>query len=264
MLLAININNTQIKVGGYHGTDLLVHWRIATDLDKTDDEYAMILRGLFQYAGLEFPAVESAAISSVVPPLTEVFERLCSRYFGVAPLVVGPGVRTGMRILYEHPKEVGADRICNAIAVYEKHGGPAIVVDFGTATTFTAVSAEGDFLGGAIAPGIGISVDALAEHTAQLPRVELSKPKTVIGRSTVTAMQAGIIFGFVGQVEEIVRRIRAELGVQAVTVATGGWAELIVDDCRCFDHLDPLLTLEGLRIIHERNRTADVSRPAPS
>ncbi len=264
MLLAININNTQIKVGGYHGTDLLVHWRIATDLDKTDDEYAMILRGLFQYAGHEFPAVESAAISSVVPPLTEVFERLCSRYFGVAPLVVGPGVRTGMRILYEHPKEVGADRICNAIAVYEKHGGPAIVVDFGTATTFTAVSAEGDFLGGAIAPGIGISVDALVEHTAQLPRVELSKPKTVIGRSTVTAMQAGIIFGFVGQVEEIVRRIRAELGGQAVTVATGGWAELIVDDCRCFDHLDPLLTLEGLRIIHERNRTADVTRSAPS
>ena len=264
MLLAININNTQIKVGGYDGTDLLVHWRIATDLDKTDDEYAMILRGLFQYAGLEFPAVESAAISSVVPPLTEVFERLCSRYFGVAPLVVGPGVRTGMRILYEHPKEVGADRICNAIAVYEKHGGPAIVVDFGTATTFTAVSAEGDFLGGAIAPGIGISVDALAEHTAQLPRVELSKPKTVIGRSTVTAMQAGIIFGFVGQVEEIVRRIRTELGGHAVTVATGGWAELIVDDCRCFDHLDPLLTLEGLRIIDERNRTADVTRPAPS
>jgi len=264
MLLAININNTQIKVGGYDGTDLLVHWRIATDLNKTDDEYAMILRGLFQYAGLEFPAVESAAISSVVPPLTEVFERLCSRYFGVAPLVVGPGVRTGMRILYEHPKEVGADRICNAIAVYEKHGGPAIVVDFGTATTFTAVSAEGDFLGGAIAPGIGISVDALAEHTAQLPRVELSKPKTVIGRSTVTAMQAGIIFGFVGQVEEIVRRIRTELGGHAVTVATGGWAELIVDDCRCFDHLDPLLTLEGLRIIDERNRTADVTRPAPS
>ncbi len=254
MLLAMNINNTQIKVGGYRGTDLLVQWRIATDLDKTDDEYAMILRGLFQYAGLEFPKVESAAISSVVPPLTDVFERLCRRYFGVTPLVVGPGVRTGMRILYEHPKEVGADRICNAIAVYEKYGGPAIVVDFGTATTFTAVSAEGDFMGGAIAPGIGISVDALTEHTAQLPRVELTKPKTVIGRSTVTAMQAGIIYGFVGQVEEIVRRMRAELGGKPATVATGGWAELIVDECRCFDHLDPMLTLEGLRIIHERNR----------
>jgi type III pantothenate kinase len=204
---------------------------------------------------LEFEIVESAAISSVVPPLTDVWERMCRRYFGVTPLVVGPGVRTSMRILYENPKEVGADRICNALAVFEKHGGPAIVVDFGTATTFTAVTADGDFAGGAIAPGIGISVDALAEHTAQLPRVELVKPKTVIGRSTVTAMQSGIIYGFVGQVEEIVRRMRAELGGRAVTVATGGWAELIVGECRCFDHLDPLLTLEGLRLIHERNRT---------
>src|SRR5256886_8345863 len=195
MLLAININNTQIKVGGYRGSDLLVHWRIATDLNKTDDEYAMSRRGLFQSTGLEFAKAESAAISSVVPPLTDVFERLCQRYFGVTALVVGPGVRTGMRILYEHPKEVGADRICNAIAVHEKYGGPAIVVDFGTATTFTAVSADGDFLGGAIAPGIGISVDALTEHTAQLPRVELTKPKTVIGRSTVAAMQAGVLFG---------------------------------------------------------------------
>ncbi len=256
MLLAININNTTIKVGGYNGADLAVHWRIATDLNKTDDEYAMILRDLFRYAMLEFPMVESVAISSVVPPLTEVFERLCRRYFSTSPLVVGPGVRTGMRILYEHPKEVGADRICNAIAVYEKYGGPAIVVDFGTATTFTAVSAEGDFLGGAIAPGIGISVDALTEHTAQLPRVELAKPKTVIGRSTVAAMQAGIIYGFVGQVEEIIRRMRAELGTRVVTVATVGWAELIVDECRCFEHLDPLLTLEGLRMIHERNRAA--------
>ncbi len=264
MLLAINVNNTQIKVGGYNGAELIVHWRIATDLDKTDDEYAMILRGLFQYAGLEFSSVESAAISSVVPPLTDVFERLCRRYFGVTPLVVGPGVRTGMRILYENPKEVGADRICNAIAVTAKYGGPAIVVDFGTATTFTAVSAEGDFLGGAIAPGIGISVDALAEHTAQLPRVELTKPKAVIARSTVSAMQAGIIYGFVGQVEEIVRRMRAELGGRVVTVATGGWAELIVDECRCFDHLDPLLTLEGLRIIHERNRTAPEEARAPA
>lgn len=256
MLLAININNTTIKVGGYNGTDLAVHWRIATDLNKTDDEYAMILRDLFQYAALEFPMVEAVAISSVVPPLTEVFERLCRRYFNTSPLVVGPGVRTGMRILYEHPKEVGADRICNAIAVYEKYGGPAIVADFGTATTFTAVSTDGDFLGGAIAPGIGISVDALTEHTAQLPRVELTKPKSVIGRSTVAAMQAGIIYGFVGQVQEIVRRMRAELSDHAVTVATGGWAELIVDECRCFDHLDPLLTLEGLRMIHERNRAA--------
>jgi type III pantothenate kinase len=263
MLLALNVNNTQIKVGGYQGAALKVHWRIATDLHKTDDEYAMILRALFQHAGLETSLVASAAISSVVPPLTDVFERLCQRYFGVTPLVVGPGVRTGMRILYENPKEVGADRICNAIAVHATYGGPAIVVDFGTATTFTAVSGDGDFLGGAIAPGIGISVDALVEHTSQLPRVELIKPKTVIARSTVAAMQAGILFGFVGQVEEIVRRMRMELGGQVKTIATGGWAELIVDESRCFDHLDPLLTLEGLRIIHERNRTPlDAARPA--
>lgn len=256
MLLAININNTKVKFGAYRDSELVVDWRIATDRDKTDDEYAMVLRGLFQSAGLEFTQIDAVAISCVVPPLTDVFERMCRRYFGVSPLMVGPGIRTGMRILYENPKEVGADRICNAIAVYDKYGGPAIVVDFGTATTFTAVSAEGDFLGGAIAPGIGISVDALAEHTAQLPRVELVKPKTVIGRSTISAMQSGIIYGFVGQVEELISRTRQELGGRAVTVATGGWAELIVGECRSFDHLDPMLTLEGLRIIHERNRQA--------
>src|SRR3989442_15924152 len=182
----------------------------------------MIVHALLKYARLEVAQIDAAAISSVVPPLTEVFERLCQRYFGVTALVVGPGVRTGMRILYEHPKEVGADRICNAIAVHEKYGGPAIVVDFGTATTFTAVSADGDFLGGAIAPGIGISVDALTEHTAQLPRVELTKPKTVIGRSTVAAMQAGIIFRFAGQGEEVVRRRRAEPGGRADVGAPGG------------------------------------------
>ena len=254
MLLAININNTQIKIGGYRGKELVFHWRVATNRDKTDDEYAMNLRNLFQYAGLEFKQVESVAISCVVPKLTDVFERLSKRYFGVSPLMVGPGVRTGIKILYENPKEVGADRICNAIAVFEKYGGPSIVVDFGTATTFTAVSSTGDFLGGAIAPGVGISVDALAEHAAQLPHVELAKPKSVIARSTVTAMQSGIIYGFVGQVEEIVRRMRAELGGQAAVVATGGWADLIMGECRCLDHHDPLLTLEGLRIIHERNR----------
>jgi len=271
VLLAININNTLIKIGGYRGAELLFHWRIATDREKTDDEYAMILRELFRHIELQFAQVESVAISCVVPPLTDVFDRLCRRYFGVSPLIVGPGVRTGMRIHYENPKEVGADRICNAIAVYEKYGGPAIVVDFGTATTYTAVSASGEFLGGAIAPGVGISVGALAEHAAQLPYVELVKPKTVIARSTVTAMQSGIIYGFVGQVEEMVRRIRAELGGSATVVATGGWAELILGECRCFDHYDPLLTLEGLRIIHERNRQQAESlgealraKPAPA
>jgi len=261
VLLAVNINNTQIKIGGDRGLELLFHWRIATDREKTDDEYAMILRELFRHIELQFAQVESVAISCVVPPLTDVFERLCRRYFGVSPLMVGPGVRTGMRIHYENPKEVGADRICNAVAVFEKYGGPAIVVDFGTATTYTAVSASGEFLGGAIAPGVGISVGALAEHAAQLPYVELVKPKTVIARSTVTAMQSGIIYGFVGQVEEMVRRIRAELGGAATVVATGGWAELILGECRSIDHHDPLLTLEGLRIIHDRNRLPEAAPP---
>lgn len=254
MLLAINVNNTQIKIGGYRGAELLFHWRISTDREKTDDEYAVILRELFRHIELQFAQVEAVAMACVVPPLSDVFDRLCRRYFGVSPLIVGPGIRTGMRIQYENPKEVGADRICNAVAVYEKYGGPAIVVDFGTATHYTAVSASGDFLGGAIAPGVGISVRALAEHAAQLPYVELVKPKAAIARSTVTAMQSGIIYGFVGQVEEMVRRIRGELGGSATVVATGGWAELILSECRCFDHYDPLLTLEGLRIIHERNR----------
>jgi len=261
MLLAVNINNTQIKIGGYRGADLLFHWRIATDREKTDDEYAMILRELFRHTELQFAQVESVAIACVVPPLTDVFERLCRRYFGVSPLMVGPGIRTGIRIHYENPKEVGADRICNAIAVFEKYGGPAIVVDFGTATHFTAVSATGDFLGGAIAPGVGISVQALAEHAAQLPYIELVKPRSAIARSTVTAMQAGIIYGSVGQVEEIIRRMRGELGGSATVVATGGWAEVILDECRCIDHYDPLLTLEGLRLLHERNR-APAETPA--
>jgi len=262
MLLALNINNTQIKIGGYRGTDLLFHWRIATDREKTDDEYAMILRELFRHIELQFAQVESVAIACVVPPLTDVFERLCRRYFGVVPLIVGPGIRTGMRIHYENPKEVGADRICNAVAVYEKYGGPAIVVDFGTATHYTVVSASGEFLGGAIAPGLGISMRALAEHAAQLPHVELVKPRSTIARSTVTAMQAGIIYGFVGQVEEIVRRITAELGGSATVVATGGWAEVVLEECRCFHHYDPLLTLEGLRLIYERNRVPEAAEVA--
>lgn len=256
MLLALNINNTLIKIGTYQDAELVNSWRIATAADKTDDEYAMVLRSLFDYAGLPFSRIESVAISCVVPSLTDVFDRLSRRYFGVVPLIVGPGVKTGIRILYENPKEVGADRICNAIAVYEKYGGPAIVVDFGTATTFTVVSADGDFLGGAIAPGVGISMDALAE-LAQLRRVELVRPPSVIARSTVTALQSGILYGVVGQVEEIIGRMLRELGGRATTVATGGWAELVIGECRCFDHHDPLLTLDGLRIIHERNRALD-------
>ena len=264
LLLALDINNTQIKIGLYRSSDLLHHWRVATDRESTADEYAMLLRALFASVGRSLGNVDGVAVSSVVPPLLDTMDRLARSYLGTAPLIVGPGIRTGMRILYENPKEVGADRICNAVAAYAKYGGPSIVVDLGTAMTFSVISADGDFVGGAIAPGIGISVDALAEHAAQLYRVELVKPKSAIGRSTVTAMQSGILFGFVGQVEEILRRMQEELGTPAVTIATGGWADLVIKECRSVSHHEPLLGLEGLRIIFDRNRESPPERDRES
>jgi type III pantothenate kinase len=254
LLLAVNVNNTQIKVGVYRHRQLLHHWRAASDPARTTDEYAVLLRSLFDTAGLRFDAIGGIAICSVVPALLETTVRLARDYFHVSPLVAGPDTNTGMRILYENPREMGADRICGAVAAYARYGGPAIVVDLGTATTFSVISREGDFLGGAIAPGIGISVDALAEHAAQLHRVPLRAPDTAIGRSTTTAMQAGIVFGFVGLVTDVVRRIREELGAPAVTVATGGWADLVAAECTCLDHHDPMLVLDGLRLIYERTR----------
>jgi len=261
VLLAVNVNNTQIKLAVYSDPERdaqpRVHWRVSTELRKTEDEYGILFAHLFEHAGLGLRDVTDVAVSCVVPPLLDTMERLCERYFRTRPLVVGPGIRTGMRILYENPREVGADRICNAVAAFAKYGGPSVVCDFGTATTFTAVSREGDFLGGAIAPGIGISLDALAEHTAQLPRIDLEKPRSAIGRSTVAAMQAGVYYGFVGQVEEIVRRIQRELGEAVTVIATGGWARLLAEELTCIHHHDPLLTLEGLRILFLRNRRAE-------
>ncbi len=254
LLLALNANNTLTKIGVYRGRDLLHHWRVSSDTGRPADEYAVLIRGLFDTAGLRFDAVGGVAISSVVPALLETMVRLAHDYFHVTPLVADSDTPTGMRILYENPREVGADRICGAVAAYARYGGPAIVVDLGTATTFSVVSREGDFLGGAIAPGIGISVDALAEHAAQLHRIPLQAPDVSIGRSTTTAMQAGIVFGFVGLVSEVVRRIREELKTPAATVATGGWADLVVPHCGCIDHHDPMLVLEGLRLIYERSR----------
>jgi type III pantothenate kinase len=261
VLLAVNVNNTQIKLAVYPDPERegppRVHWRVSTDWEKTEDEYGILFAHLFHHAGLSLRDVTDVALSCVVPPLVDTMERLCERYFNTRPLVVGPGIRTGMRILYENPREVGADRICNAVAAFARYGGPSVVCDFGTATTFTAVSRDGDFLGGAIAPGIGISLDALAEHTAQLPRIDLDKPRSAIGRSTVAAMQAGVYYGFIGQVEEIVRRIQRELGEPATVIATGGWARLLADELTCIHHHDPLLTLDGLRILFVRNRRAD-------
>ncbi|HLW47174.1 MAG TPA: type III pantothenate kinase [bacterium] len=256
LLLAVNANNTLTKIGVYRRSDLLHHWRISSETGRTADELAVLLRSLFDSAGTRFDNVGGVAISSVVPALLDTLVRLARDYFHITPLVAGPDTQTGMRVLYENPRDVGADRICAAVAAYAKYGGPAIAVDLGTATTFSVVSREGDFLGGAIAPGIGISVDALAEHAAQLHRIPLEAPRTAIGRSTTAAMQAGIVFGFVGLVNDVVRRIREELGAPAVTVATGGWADLVVPECTCIDHHDPLLVLEGLRLIYEQSRQA--------
>lgn len=259
MLLALNVNNTNIKLALYRGRSRLVSWRIATERQRTADEYAMLWEQLFAHHGFRFDEVTGVAISCVVPALVDPLRQLCRQYLHLAPLEVGPGIRTGMRILYDNPREVGADRIANAIAAYAEYGGPTIVVDFGTATTLTAVSAEGDFLGGAIAPGIGISVDALAVHADQLRHVELAHPTSVIGRNTIAAMQSGIIYGFAGQVDGLVERMRRDLGEQTTVVATGGFAELIAPVARSIAHVDPFLTLEGLRILYERNTASEAA-----
>ena len=262
MLLALNVNNTNIKLALYRGPSQVVNWRIATERQRTADEYAMLWHHLFRYHGLGFDDVTGVAMACVVPALVDPLRQLCRRYLRLVPLEVGPGIRTGMRILYDNPREVGADRIANAIAAYAQYGGPTIVVDFGTATTFTAVSADGDFLGGAIAPGIGISVDALAAHADQLRRVELTHPPSVIGRNTIAAMQSGILYGFAGQVDGLVDRMCRELGERTTVVATGGFAELIAPAARSIAHVDPLLVLEGLRLLYERNTLSDAAGEA--
>jgi len=254
VLLVIDVGNTNIVLGVFQEKDLLYHWRISTDRQRTADEYGILIYNLFQHNRMDMKHVRSVIISSVVPPLIVPLQRMCVRYFGGDPLIVGPGIKTGIRIHYENPREVGADRIVNAVGAYEKFGGPLIIVDFGTATTFCAIAENGDYLGGAIAPGIGISTEALFQRAAKLPRIELVMPKTVICRNTVASMQAGIILGFAGQVDQIVRRMKMELGSQAKVIATGGLANLISQESSTIDIVEPFITLEGLRIIHERNR----------
>jgi type III pantothenate kinase len=255
LLLDVDVGNTNISFGLFDANrKLVVDWRLETRTGRTADEYAALLGELFRRAGVELRAVAAVAISSVVPPILAPLERLCRDVFEVTPLVVGPGIKTGVPILYENPREVGADRIVNAVAAYDRWPSGAIVVDFGTATTFDVITARGEYAGGVIAPGLTVSAEALYHATAKLPRVEIARPATVVGRNTVASMQAGLVFGYAGLVDAIVDRIRGEVDFSPRVVGTGGLAPLIARETRTIDECDDRLTLRGLAIIHDRNR----------
>jgi type III pantothenate kinase len=257
-LFCVDIGNTNVVMGLYRGEELVTHWRIATDHRKMADEYGMLVLNLFERAEQDPASVAGIIVASVVPPLTGIFEKLSQRYFRQRALVISEALQTGVRIQYDNPAEVGADRVVNAVAVYHHHGGPTCVVDFGTATTFDALSAEGDYLGGAIAPGIGIAAEALFRRTAKLPRVDLVRPPAVIGKNTVQSMQSGLLFGYVGLVGGMVARFRDELGSDMKVIATGGLAPLIAAETDVVDAVEPWLTLEGLRLIWQMNEDGEL------
>jgi type III pantothenate kinase len=252
MLLAIDVGNTQTVIGAYRGAELVGHWRISTDSNKTGDELALYYQGFLKLKGLIFPDFDAVIISSVVPPATLALEHMTHEYWEFEPLIVGDNVDAGIPVLVDNPAEVGPDRLVNAVAVFDKVGDKSIVVDFGTATTFDAVSERGEYLGGVIAPGIEISSQALFQAAARLTRVDLHRPLSVIGKNTVWSLQSGILFGFAGQVDRVVELMMEEMGGKATVVATGGLAETVVEECRTVQIHDPLLTLHGLRLIYER------------
>ncbi len=253
-ILVIDVGNTNTVIGIYDGDTLLKDWRLGTVKARTTDEYGMIVRDLFNHGDFRMEDIEGLIISCVVPPMMNMLEELSEKYFKIEPLVVGPGIKTGMPILFDNPREVGADRIVNAVAAYEKHHSDLIIVDFGTATTFDYVTPKGEYAGGIITPGLIISANALFHEASKLPRVDFQKPRTVIGKNTVHSMQSGIVFGYAGMVHMLVKRMKDELGGDPKVIATGGQARLIASETDAIEEVDPNLTLEGLKIIYYRNR----------
>ena len=253
MLLAVDIGNTNVNFGVFDGETLKATWRVSSDVRREPDEYAALSLVLLERKGIPVAAITDCIVCSVVPPLTPVLDAALRAYFHIAPVILGAGTRTGMRILYENPREVGADRIAHGIAAYKRYGGPVIVIDFGTATVFDAINSDGDYLGGAIAPGIVLAAEALFQRASRLPRIELGRPKQAIGRNTVASMQSGMFYGYVGLVEGLVQRFQQELGGGAKVVATGGMAQAIAQDTKVIDAIDPDLVLTGLRLLHELN-----------
>ena len=257
MLLVIDVGNTNTVLGLFDEDALQHDWRIRTEIDHTIDEYGVLIYNLYQSIRMkakEIKSVTAIIISCVVPPMLNILEPLCVKYFNIKPLIVGPGIKTGMPIFYDNPKEVGADRIVNAVAAYDKYHKESIIVDFGTATTFDYVSPKGEYMGGCIAPGIVISSEALFERASKLPRVEFSKPKTVITKDTISAMQAGIMFGYAGLVDGIVERMKAEVKTNPLVIATGGLARIVAQETKSIDKIEDMLTLDGLRIIYNLNK----------